>query len=384
MGLYGETWSYFNTIYTANPRKFLSPSSSNHFECTPYFSGQAGNKANVYNSLIEEDDSEFIVDKFEQFLRHEDRSKAPFYAQLWFHAPHAPYVCSSDQKRALAQYYLDSQPRKQQEKCGWIYDIPYIFRFRQAPEITRSCKKAIRNSDRCKSFCRRIKIEFYCTLLTLDEQVGRVLDLLQDVKKSTNTMVIFASDNGPARLDRNNRYIGPGSAANLEEFKFSVHEGGTRVPLIINYPAMIPSNFRTQIPASSFDLLPTLLDVAQVGVDGGSRDGKLDGISLVPYLTQGILERHKPIVLSNSFGDVHMIYNNVSFIQTRGVSALQRYNNRAERLLLQKHKRSPKWKRVLNSLRLNYNTWKARVRDRAPCKVLRFNRDGQCIDNTSR
>ena len=383
MGLYGEKNGYFNFIYSAYPLKFLSESSPNAFQCTPYYEGTSSGKAKQVRSLITKDDSAYVVDKFEEFVRRKGRAKNPFYAQLWFHAPHAPYVCSSQAKRDLAEKLLNSLPHSSQNKCGWVFDSKYLFRFKGYPQSSKTCFKALKNQKYCTELCRRIKIEFYCTILTLDEQVGRVLDILDETKLLDNTMVVFTSDNGPARIDKVNRYIGPGSAGNLQESKFSIHEGGTRVPMMISFPRLIQSNFRTDVPAAAYDILPTFLDVAGISIDPTSRDGVLDGISLVPHLTRGILERYKPIVLSNNYNDVHLIYDGMSLVTQRGKMSLQQYNAKSERLVLQKHKRNQKLKREYNKLVLDFNTWKARVKSRSPCNALQLNRKGKCIDNSS-
>jgi arylsulfatase A-like enzyme len=128
----------------------------------------------------------------------------------------------------------------------------------------------------------------YAAMITsVDESVGRVVQVLDDLKLSDKTLVIFTSDNGGVGGYAREGIGGGGGItdnAPLRSGKGSLYEGGVRVPYIARWPGTIPEGTTTDIPVNSVDLFPTLLELA-----GGiaPKDQPLDGVSLVPTLTSG-------------------------------------------------------------------------------------------------
>lgn len=110
---------------------------------------------------------------------------------------------------------------------------------------------------------------------SLDESVGRILRLLEELKIDDRTVVIFTSDNGALQ--------GTTSLAPLRGWKGTAYEGGHRVPLIFKWPDVIRPGSVTDVPASSVDLFPTILEMA--GVTRGA-ENRIDGESLTPILRQ--------------------------------------------------------------------------------------------------
>ncbi len=109
----------------------------------------------------------------------------------------------------------------------------------------------------------------------LDWCVGEVLRALAEQGVDRNTAVCFTSDNGPRGG------INGGSAGPLRGGKWSVYEGGVRVPFVFRWPAMIPPSTVNATPVSILDLLPTFLDVAGCTTAPGPL---LDGTSALQVL----------------------------------------------------------------------------------------------------
>jgi len=107
----------------------------------------------------------------------------------------------------------------------------------------------------------------------LDWSVGRIFAMLKQLGIDDNTMVIFASDNGP--------WYG-GSTGGLRGMKGRTWEGGLRVPMIARWPGRIPAGIVNKSPAGSIDVFPTLLQAAGVKTP---KDCKLDGMVIWPMLT---------------------------------------------------------------------------------------------------
>ncbi len=112
----------------------------------------------------------------------------------------------------------------------------------------------------------------------LDNDIGKLLAKLQELKIDDNTVVLFSSDNGPHQEGG----VDPKffkSAGPLRGIKRDLYEGGIRVPLIVRWPAKIkPGRVSNQV-WSFWDFLPTAADIALA-----KSPANLDGISMVPTL----------------------------------------------------------------------------------------------------
>ncbi len=124
----------------------------------------------------------------------------------------------------------------------------------------------------------RPRTAFAAMMTMLDRDVGRVLDLLDELKLSENTLVLFTSDNGPHREGgADPEYFN--SNGPLRGIKRDVYDGGIRVPFIARWPGVVAPGTVSEYIGAFWDLLPTCAEVA-----GASAPNNLDGLSLVPTL----------------------------------------------------------------------------------------------------
>jgi arylsulfatase A-like enzyme len=112
----------------------------------------------------------------------------------------------------------------------------------------------------------------YGMVANLDENIGRVLARLEQLKLADDTILIFLTDNGPA----GQRYNG-----GMRGAKGTVYEGGIRVPFFVRWPGVIKLGSQTDRLAAHIDVLPTLLEACGATAPRGV---KLDGRSLMPLL----------------------------------------------------------------------------------------------------
>jgi arylsulfatase A-like enzyme len=113
-------------------------------------------------------------------------------------------------------------------------------------------------------------------VMKLDEDVGRILDQLDRLNLSSNTLVLFTSDNGAnGRREGVFDSCGPFSGE-----KYSLREGGIRVPMLCRMPGAVPAGRMSTAPWYFADVLPTFAELAGVPVP---KD--IDGISVAPLLT---------------------------------------------------------------------------------------------------
>jgi arylsulfatase A-like enzyme len=115
-------------------------------------------------------------------------------------------------------------------------------------------------------------------LSTLDEELGRLLAHLDARGLRERTIVVFQSDHGHSVEER--AHFGGGSAGGLRGAKFSLFEGGIRVPAILSWPGRLPEGAVVDFPAHACDWFPTLLGLC--GIAPPARE--LDGVNLVPWL----------------------------------------------------------------------------------------------------
>ncbi|HSG67323.1 MAG TPA: arylsulfatase [Bacteroidales bacterium] len=119
----------------------------------------------------------------------------------------------------------------------------------------------------------------YAAMVThMDKAVGRIISKMQDLGLEENTIVIFASDNGPtyARVGgADSEFFN--SAGPFRGLKGNVHEGGIRVPLIVRWPAKISAGKVSDHLSYFPDFFPTFAELA-----GAEISHDIDGLSLLP------------------------------------------------------------------------------------------------------
>ncbi len=114
-------------------------------------------------------------------------------------------------------------------------------------------------------------------IMEIDWSVGRIMQTLKKHGLDNNTLVIFASDNGPWRNYGNHA----GSVGPLREGKGTMWDGGCRVPCIMRWPGKIKAGTVCTKMAATIDLLPTIAAIA--GTPLPKR--KIDGVDIRPLLT---------------------------------------------------------------------------------------------------
>lgn len=125
----------------------------------------------------------------------------------------------------------------------------------------------------------------YAMVRYMDQQIGRVLDVLERLGLSDNTLVVFSSDNGAGKGRG-------GSNGPLRGWKHSLYEGGIRVPLIVRWPGQVPEGrVDEQSVLNICDLVPTFARLAGASMPAGYES---DGEDIRAALTGGDFERNKP------------------------------------------------------------------------------------------
>jgi N-acetylgalactosamine-6-sulfatase len=125
----------------------------------------------------------------------------------------------------------------------------------------------------------------YAMVRYMDQQIGRVLDTLDELGLSENTLVLFSSDNGAGKGRG-------GSCGPLRGWKHSLYEGGIRVPFIVRWPGQVPAGrVDEQSVLNICDLIPTFCKWTGAEIPAGYES---DGEDMTEALRGGPFERSKP------------------------------------------------------------------------------------------
>jgi arylsulfatase A-like enzyme len=179
----------------------------------------------------------YFVDKTLEFMEH--HRNQPCYVDLWPDDVHTPWVPSRGDMEFRRRKYYES-----------------LLNFKEV-------------------------------LAEYDVQVGRFFAELHRRGLDTNTIVIFASDNGPLPTFNNTRTDG------LRGAKDSLYEGGTREPLIVWWPGHVPAGrVDTNTVICGVDFLPTFCHFAEAKLP---EDQKLDGVDVSKAFLGKTLVRKKAI-----------------------------------------------------------------------------------------
>jgi len=196
--------------------------------------------------------NQYITDRLtdESLKFMQDNRDRPFMLCLWHYAVHAPWEAKQED---IEKFRGKTDPRGEQHN----------------PEMA-------------------------ALLYSMDQSLGRVLDKLNELKLTDNTVVILFSDNGgltkvpggPEVVRCGGRYHGGDQITSnkpLRGGKGNIYEGGTREPLLVRWPGIVKPNSRSAEVISSVDFYPTILEIAGIKPKPGQI---LDGESIVPVLKQ--------------------------------------------------------------------------------------------------
>lgn len=198
---------------------------------------------------LEGDDSRVIMDRALPFIRAAAEREQPFFAVVWFHAPHSPVVAGPEYRAQYADQDEDHQ-------------------------------------------------HYYGCLTAMDEQVGRLRAELAQLGVADNTMLWFCSDNGPAGegggCAQHPGARQQGTPGPYRGRKGSLYEGGVRVPGLLVWPHGCPEPRRVHVPCSTCDYFPTVM--RELGYTLPPELARpYDGIDLHPVLAGEQTLRGKPM-----------------------------------------------------------------------------------------
>lgn len=125
--------------------------------------------------------------------------------------------------------------------------------------------------DRVASIGHEGRRRYAALVQGIDEGVGKIISKLNELELTTNTLVVFLSDNGGRGGVSDNRP--------LRGNKGWLHEGGIRVPFILSMPGTLPDDTTFEQPVIALDLLPTAMKLANIKIPTSC-----EGVDILPFL----------------------------------------------------------------------------------------------------
>lgn len=185
--------------------------------------------------------SDVITDAAIEYVSRDDQR--PFFVYLPFNCPHSPLQVPEEYR----QHYAD----KDLSRAAF-------------PNTGHPMSPKNKPDDIARA---------YGMIENIDDNIGRLLAKLDELKQADNTIVIYFSDNG---CQRHNGYNG-----GFQGWKGTTYEGGIHQFCFVRWPAQLAAGRKVDRIAGPFDLAPTLLELCGVAKPAGV---EFDGLSLAPLL----------------------------------------------------------------------------------------------------
>ncbi len=200
--------------------------------------------------------STVFADAAIDYLAGQKDSEAPFFLYVSFLAPHDPRNPPEEYRE---MYYQDRPPLP----SNYAAQHP----FQNAPQATMGRDESLAPWPRTKEMISDQLCEYYGLVTHLDEQVGRILQALDEAGLAEDTIVVYTADHG----------LGMGSHGLLG--KQNVYEQSMRCPLILRGPG-VPEAASTTAYSYIHDLYATLCDLTAIDTPED-----IDSQSLKPLMT---------------------------------------------------------------------------------------------------
>lgn len=224
--------------------------------------------------------TEAITNDALQFLQEQERTEDPFYLSVHYTAPHDPWINNHPKKYVDLYEDCAFETCPQNELADWFTP-------------TMSIGNAWRENAK----------GYYAAITAMDEQIGRILDYIEEKDLSDETLIVFSSDNGFSCGQHG--FWGKGNGTR----PFNMYDNSIKVPFIMSHQGRIAKGKVSDTLVSGYDFMPTLLDY--VGLEYDKKEGLLPGKSFLSSLFEQDEEvEGDSVVVYDEYGPVRMIRTN--------------------------------------------------------------------------
>lgn len=180
--------------------------------------------------------TDVITDDAISFMK-EYAGKQPFYLQVGYTAPHAPWLNNHPKE------YTDLYENCPFETCPMEPEHP------DSIYLTKEVLQDLKANQ----------IGYYAATTAMDRNIGRIMEQIEQLGIREETLIIFTSDNGFSCGQHG--FWGKGNGT----FPINMYESSVKVPFIASQPGVIPEGIVSEALVSAYDFMPTLLEYAEMG-----------------------------------------------------------------------------------------------------------------------
>lgn len=251
--------------------------------------------------------TDHAVESIQDFAK-DDR---PFFVHVCYTAPHYPlHAKPEDIAKYRGRYRMGWDELRRQRYARQIeMGLVDESTWKLAESDPRAYEWDSANQD-----WEDLRMATYAAMIdSMDQNIGRIVEALEETGQLDNTLILFLSDNGGCAEEPGGRNdervpgpkefytaVGPswGWAQNapFRKYKSWVHEGGITTPLIAHWPERIKPNTMSHQPAHLIDLMPTFLELAESEYPtefNGTAILPSEGLSMTEILEGGEREPHQ-------------------------------------------------------------------------------------------
>ncbi|MGI9392979.1 MAG: sulfatase [Parvibaculales bacterium] len=209
----------------------------------------------------------------------QNESQHPFFMGIGFVRPHTPLYAP---KRFFDMFPLDEIELPKIKKND-SNDTAFTDNYPMTQMGLHYYQALMDSYEDDEEGLKKVVQAYLACIAFMDEQLGIVLDALENSPLKDNTIIIFTSDHGWQFGEKNYLY------------KNSPWEESTRIPLLIAAPNLTKPNMKIEHPVSLIDIFPTIWELADLKgtYKMNAKAADIGGASLVPLLTPSLWDRWK-------------------------------------------------------------------------------------------
>lgn len=205
----------------------------------------------------------YLTDKSLDFIERSSESENPFMCYISYVDPHDPY----DPPEPYASMFNPAD-LPEPVNAEWLDDQPAGYSdILNSPRGLNLESDVAPLKDYSLNDWQRMRAHFWGSVKFVDDQIGRIIDLLKKKGIEDNTMIIFTTDHGEMMGDHK-----------LVTKGIKHYDAGVRIPMLINTPSA--GSKTVDSLTCNMDIYPTICELAGIDISNFS----LDGTSLVPFL----------------------------------------------------------------------------------------------------
>ncbi|MEM9830377.1 MAG: arylsulfatase [Bacteroidota bacterium] len=276
------------------------------------------NYVRLNNEVFEAPEDFYTTDAFTNFALEQisaaTTSNQPFFLYLAHNAPHYPLQAPEENIAKYQGRYDIGWDSLRQQRLARMKEVGVISADAElAPRDSLTPAWNDLSADQQREEAELMEV--YAGMIDrLDEQIGRLLNHLDSLEVTNNTLIVFLSDNGGCPFDANKYPILPPGPAESQrtydtewaqvsntpfrKYKQWIHEGGIATPMIIRWPGKIQSNSLSEQAGQLVDIMPTFLEAAQANYPlqyEGRKVLPMEGVSLLSAWQGDPLTREQPM-----------------------------------------------------------------------------------------